>query len=87
MSSLSFESSMIASAICHGSLAGTKIPSILFLTKDEIPPTLVETMDDIDEFTEKLWNHLNVDNKVSLFVRFIDIATGDYETKIVNKNQ
>ena len=34
-----------------------------------------------------LWNSLNEDNKVSLFVRYIDIATGKYETAIVNKNQ
>lgn len=43
--------------------------------------------DDIDAFTNKIWNSLNEDNKVSLFVRFIDIATGTYETRIVNKNK
>ena len=43
--------------------------------------------DDMDAFTELLWNSLNADNKVSLFVRYIDIATGTYNTKIVNKNQ
>lgn len=43
--------------------------------------------DDIDVFTDKIWNSLNEDNKVSLFVRFIDIATGAYETRIVNKNK
>ena len=42
---------------------------------------------DIDSFTDLLWESLNEDNKVSLFVRFIDIATGTYETRIVNKNQ
>ena len=41
----------------------------------------------IDEFTDKLWNSLNADNKVSLFVRFIDVATGTYEEKIINKNK
>ena len=41
----------------------------------------------IDAFTDRVWAALNEDNKVSLFVRFIDIATGDYETRIVNKNQ
>ena len=41
---------------------------------------------DIESFTETVWNSLNEENKVSLFVRFIDIATGEYETKIVNKN-
>ena len=43
--------------------------------------------DDIDTFTDKIWTSLNEDNKVSLFVRFIDIATGEYETRIVNKNK
>ncbi|SEV84386.1 IMP cyclohydrolase-like protein [Ruminococcaceae bacterium KH2T8] len=41
---------------------------------------------DIDAFTDMLWTSLNEDNKVSLFVRFIDIATGEEQTKIVNKN-
>lgn len=41
----------------------------------------------IDEFTERVWESLNGENKVSLFVRYIDIATGKYETRIVNKNQ
>ena len=50
-------------------------------------PTLVEMVDDINEFTEKLWDNLNGENKVSLFVRYIDIKTGEYETKIVNKNK
>lgn len=50
-------------------------------------PALVEIGDDIDSFTELLWSSLNPDNKVSLFVRFIDIATGRYETRIINKNQ
>lgn len=43
--------------------------------------------DDIDVFTDKIWTSLNEDNKVSLFVRFIDIETGKYETRIVNKNK
>ncbi len=49
-------------------------------------PKEVEIPDDMDAFTELLWNSLNEDNKVSLFVRYIDIATGEYRTKIVNKN-
>ncbi len=40
----------------------------------------------IDDFTSMVWNALNEDNKVSLFVRYIDIATGKYDTRIVNKN-
>ena len=43
--------------------------------------------DDIDTFTEKVWNALNEDNKVSLFVRYIDIATGKTDSRIVNKNK
>lgn len=50
-------------------------------------PTKVEIMDDIDEFTNLIWNSLNEDNKVSLFVRYINIETGKYETRIVNKNK
>ena len=50
-------------------------------------PTLVDVLDGINEYTELLWNSLNADNKVSLFVRYIDIATGKYETRIVNKNK
>lgn len=50
-------------------------------------PKLVELSDDMDAFTDMLWNSLNEDNKVSLFVRYIDIATGEYTSKIVNKNK
>lgn len=50
-------------------------------------PKLVAVEDDIDTFTKTLWENLNEDNKVSLFVSYIDIATGTYETRIVNKNQ
>ena len=49
-------------------------------------PKLAKIDGDIDEFTEMLWNSLNEDNKVSLFVRYIDIATGECETRIVNMN-
>ncbi len=49
-------------------------------------PVAVEIPDEIDAFTELVWNSLNKDNKVSLFVRFIDIESGKYETRIVNGN-
>lgn len=49
-------------------------------------PKKVEISGDIDSFTGLVWDSLNADNKVSLFVRYIDIATGQYETRIVNKN-
>ena len=60
---------------------GNPLPSF------EGEPKLVDILDDMDAYTELLWNSLNEENKVSLFVRYIDIATGTYETKIVNKNQ
>ena len=50
-------------------------------------PKRIQIPDDMEAFTTLLWNSLNEDNKVSLFVRYIDIQTGTYETKIVNKNQ
>ncbi|MBQ5998424.1 MAG: IMP cyclohydrolase [Treponema sp.] len=49
-------------------------------------PTPVEINGDINTFTDNIWTWLNADNKVSLFVRFIEIATGKEETKILNKN-
>lgn len=48
---------------------------------------LGEEANSIDSFTNAVWQNLNSENKVSLFVRFIDIETGKYETRIVNKNQ
>ncbi|MCR5543113.1 MAG: IMP cyclohydrolase [Eubacterium sp.] len=51
-------------------------------------PTPVEIpTNDLDEFTDLVWNALNEDNKVSLFTRFIDIDTNKTETRIVNKNK
>ncbi len=50
-------------------------------------PKLVDINGDIDAFTDSVWNSLNEDNKVSLFVRYINIADGKYETRIVNKNK
>ena len=50
-------------------------------------PTLVDVPDDMNAFADLVWNNLNEDNKVSLFVRYINIADGTYETKIINKNK
>lgn len=50
-------------------------------------PKLVAVSDDMEAFTDMLWNSLNEENKVSLFVRYIDITTGEYTSKIVNKNK
>lgn len=60
---------------------GSPIPSF------EGEPTPVTIEGDIDAFTSSLWESLNQDNKVSLFVRYIDLATGQVQTRIVNKNQ
>ncbi len=50
------------------------------------PKTLELPDTDIDSLTDLIWKNLNEDNKVSLFVRYIDIATGETDTRIVNKN-
>lgn len=60
---------------------GNPLPSF------EGEPKRVAIDNDMETFTDMLWNSLNEENKVSLFVRYIEIATGEYRTKIVNKNQ
>ncbi len=59
---------------------GDPVPSF------EGEPTPVTLTGDIDAFADEVWSSLNADNKVSLFVRYIDLATGKAETRIVNKN-
>ena len=59
---------------------GNPLPSF------EGEPKLVAVPNDMEKFTNMLWNNLNEDNKVSLFVRYIDIATGITHTIIKNKN-
>ena len=49
-------------------------------------PKRIGVLEDIDDFTRSIWGSLNEENKVSLFVRYIDIATGKYESRTVNKN-
>ncbi len=60
---------------------GNPLPSF------EGEPKLVDIDGDIDQFADMIWTNLNEENKVSLFVRFIDIETGKYETRIINKNK
>ena len=60
---------------------GNPIPSF------EGEPKCVAIQGDLDTFTQNIWDSLNPDNKVSLFTRFIDIETGKYETRVVNKNK
>ena len=59
---------------------GNPLPSF------EGEPKLLEIPDDMDAFADLLWESLNEENKVSLFVRYIDIKTGVYKTRIINKN-
>ena len=50
-------------------------------------PERVAIDDDIDVFTKKLWNALDENNKISLYVRYIDLATGTSENRMINKNK
>ena len=60
---------------------GNPLPSF------EGEPKRIAIPDDMNAFADTLWSSLNEDNKVSLFVRYIDIATGKYESVIINKNK
>ena len=50
-------------------------------------PERIEVCDDIAEMTERLWNALDEQNKISLYVRYTDLKTGDNEDRLVNKNR
>ena len=50
-------------------------------------PERMAVCDDIDEMTDRLWNALNEQNKISLYVRYIDLKTGAVENRLVNKNK
>ncbi len=60
---------------------GNPIPSF------EGEPEAVTVANNIDEITDEIWQSLNAENKVSLFVRTIDIKTGAEDTRIINKNR
>ena len=60
---------------------GSPLPSF------EGEPKLVGLSGNIDEFTDMLWSSLNEENKVSLFVRYVNLEDGTEETRIVNKNK
>ena len=49
-------------------------------------PERVRILNDIDEFTKTIWENLNEQNKISLYVRYIDLATGNVENRMINKN-
>jgi len=50
-------------------------------------PERVMIPNSIDEFTDTLWNALDENNKISLYVRYIDLETGKYEARTINKNK
>ncbi len=50
-------------------------------------PERVAVPDSIDEFTESIWNNLNENNKISLYVRYTDLETGEEESRLINKNK
>ena len=50
-------------------------------------PERVAIPDDIDEFTREIWNALDENNKISLYVRYVDLATGKEENRMVNRNK
>ena len=50
-------------------------------------PRDVKIEDDIDAMTEQIWDSLNADNRISLFVAYVDLKTGKEETRLINKNK
>ena len=60
---------------------GSPLPSF------EGEPEQVELINDIDAFTDCVWTSLNESNKISLFVRFVNLTTGKAESRILNKHQ
>ena len=50
-------------------------------------PERVQIPNDVDEFAKTLWDNLNADNKISLYVRYIDLKTGAEESVLINKNK
>ena len=50
-------------------------------------PERVKIPDDIDEFTNTLWSNLNEQNKISLYVRYVDLESRKYEARMINKNK
>lgn len=60
---------------------GSPLPSF----RGEPARTLIPA--DIDEFTGALWNALDTDNRISLYVEYVDVKTGEIERRLVNKNE
>lgn len=49
-------------------------------------PERVAIPDSIDEFADEIWNYLDENNKISLYIRYTDLTDGSYEEKLINKN-
>ena len=49
-------------------------------------PERVSIPDDIDAFVNEIWNALDENNKISLYVRYVDLATGEVKNRLINKN-
>lgn len=62
--------------------SGNPLPSFEGEPKSVVIPDM-----SLDEFTNFVWTNLNADNKVSLFTRYIDLETGKFDSRIVNKNK
>ena len=60
---------------------GSPIPTFLG------EPERISIPSDIDEFTEDIWNNLNQDNKVSLYVRYYDMVTDTVENRLINQHE
>ncbi|MDD7506660.1 MAG: IMP cyclohydrolase [Clostridiales bacterium] len=60
---------------------GTPIPTF------QGEPERVATLDDINEFADKLWNALDENNKISLYIRYTSLENGEYEEVLINKNK
>ena len=59
---------------------GTPIPTFVG------EPERIKIPDSIDDFTKELWDALDEDNRISLYVRYIDLADGSVEKRLINKN-
>ena len=65
-------------------------PARIFMKNGEMPIKVLSGrpgyINFLDAFTEELWNNLNENNKIPLFVRYTDLETGAYEQRILNKH-
>lgn len=78
----------------YPALAGLVTSSIpITVTANPIPNVYgragsrVAIPDDIDELTDSLWKNLDENNKISLYVRYTDLADGSVQNRMINKNQ